>query len=361
MISTTESTQANTTPKLREAYLELEDEIAAVPEEALATINIDVLASVTTVIGALPELMALRDEFVTHLPTFDIGLLDKFEAYTLALAHAHAQHLGADQPEEDTAALAEAVSSQRELLLSDWRALARRGLVSGAKLQELKGTNGYRNSAGDVLTVAGIIRNRWDDCAGKTALTLAELDEAESLAYRLLSSLGRREQAQAEMAAAVRTRQQAYTLFVRAHDQIRRGLCYLRWNVGDWEDLLPSLYAGRGRKTRSDQAEASEESTPSGEGDTTHPPGPGATGVAESGATAVAGTTTAQLDTPLGKGPAVGVPTGGAATNANATAANAANAANATSSAGTLGAGVTAGNAAAVRSDLPGGNPFASQ
>lgn len=38
----------------------------------------------------------------------------------------------------------------------------------------------------------------------------------------------------------------AYSLFVRAYDQCRRAVSYLRWEEGDADDEPPSLFANRG-------------------------------------------------------------------------------------------------------------------
>ncbi len=167
---------------------------------------------------AMPQILALRPRFVAELPLFDIKLLDKLEDYTLAATHAHTQYLGADTPAEAIPELSEDAVKTRELLLSDASALAKRGYLSEGKLLELKGTNGYRNTASDVLTLAGILRDNWPKISGKTCVSLEELDAAESLGYRLLNALGFREQGPATVASVAQARQRSYTLFANAYD-----------------------------------------------------------------------------------------------------------------------------------------------
>jgi hypothetical protein len=41
-------------------------------------------------------------------------------------------------------------------------------------------------------------------------------------------------------------RARAFTVFSRAYDQVRRAAMFLRWNEGDPDAIVPSLYAGRG-------------------------------------------------------------------------------------------------------------------
>jgi hypothetical protein len=43
-------------------------------------------------------------------------------------------------------------------------------------------------------------------------------------------------------------RAQAFALFVRAYDECRRGVAYLRWHHGDATAIVPSLYPRRGRR-----------------------------------------------------------------------------------------------------------------
>jgi hypothetical protein len=244
----------NDIPRFREAFARVQDKIAAVPDSELPTINVDIVAASTMVMGVLSGIVALRDRFVQELPTFDIKLLDDLETYTLACTHAHIEHLAASTPPESVPALADEAARTRDLLYSDVSAAAKRGLISGEKLNALKGTNGHRNIATDVLTLAGILRSNWSKLDGKCAITLAELDHAESLSYRLLHALGVREQSAPAVAQAAQTRLRAYALFASRYNQVRRGVHYLRWDHDDAEEIAPSLYTGRGgrRKTSGD-------------------------------------------------------------------------------------------------------------
>jgi len=44
---------------------------------------------------------------------------------------------------------------------------------------------------------------------------------------------------------AADVRRRADTLFVRAYDEVRRIVAYLRWHEGDADSIAPSLYAKR--------------------------------------------------------------------------------------------------------------------
>jgi hypothetical protein len=140
--------------------------------------------------------------------------------------------------------LSEQLTQLRETLVIDVTALEKRGLIDG-RLGELRGAVGYKNLAFDVLLLSTVLRESWSKIEGKTGVQLAELDCADTLADRLVTAVGVREQGKSALSAAVEARQRAYTLFVNAYDEVRRAVGYLRFNHGDLEKIAPSLYSGR--------------------------------------------------------------------------------------------------------------------
>jgi hypothetical protein len=87
---------------------------------------------VTTALGALTEIRALRSRVVAEMPQFDVGRFDKLEAYTLAVGHAHARYMAASAPAESLDPIAETAAELRETLFSDAAALAQRSLLMGS-------------------------------------------------------------------------------------------------------------------------------------------------------------------------------------------------------------------------------------
>jgi hypothetical protein len=65
---------------------------------------------------------------------------------------------------------------------------------------------------------------------GKTLLQASELKHAQLLADRLISAVGDREQTPTQIDAADR-RQRAFSLFVKAYDEARRAIQYVRWET----------------------------------------------------------------------------------------------------------------------------------
>ena len=230
------------------AYEQLLAEIRAVPESELIPINIDVVTAVSTVLGVLPEIRALRPEIEAEWRRFDFDTFDKLEQYTLALHQAHALWRGASVPKTAVADMASELTSIRDLLLKNAEALATFHLVDGERLKECKTQPGYRPLATDVATLVEVIRERWSAVEGKSPLTLPQLNEYAGKAVELLTSIGLKEQAPAVIGDAATVRQKAFALFIKAYEDARRAVLYLRAKTGDGDDIAPSLYAGRTRR-----------------------------------------------------------------------------------------------------------------
>jgi hypothetical protein len=219
----------------------------ALRPEDLTRVNLDVPSVVATVLGALPEVFALRIDIEKHLPTFDLKHVDQLHTYALALSHAFAQNKSATPNGDNLAELNVEGTVLRDNLLSDLTTLSRRGLVNPAAFKSCKGYVGYKNVATELQVLTGVARTNWSRIEGKCGISLDELDRGEKIATHMLRLVGLREQATEVTSAAADQRDRAFKLFIHSYDQVRRALQYLRWNEGDVEDIAPSLYAGRRR------------------------------------------------------------------------------------------------------------------
>ena len=145
-------------PRFRHAFETILNEIRAVSENDYVVITLDIPASVTTVIGAWPEISALRPQLVQDMPSFPIAQFDNLETYSLALGHAQTLYKTATEPPAPLGDLANSAIKSREILLADVNALVSRGLIDAAALKELKGINGYKNIAFDLFALANILK-----------------------------------------------------------------------------------------------------------------------------------------------------------------------------------------------------------
>jgi hypothetical protein len=244
-------------PRLRAALTKVRPEFAQLADSDLKPVNIDVLGAVTIARGALPKIRALRGDFERECKTFDYTLIDRLETYCLATMQTEG-NFGSSVKDEALPKLVAEALKLREGFLVDARALAKRGGIDGRTLRKLKGVNGFFNVSTDVLMLATIFRNAWDAVSTKSGVTLEELDRAEVLADDINEGLGRRQHRQPGKAAAALERQQAFTLMVTAYDKLRRAVTYVRWEQGDADKIAPSLYGGRRRPKKVENAEEAE-------------------------------------------------------------------------------------------------------
>jgi hypothetical protein len=236
----------------RTAYAAIKPELDAMDGKNLVGLNLDIPSSVVTVLGCMPELRLLKSRLIEELPKVDPNLFEKTEQYAYALRHADTLHTAASTPSEPVAEIAAQLKELHGRLEADARALAQRKLIDGGRLAFLSGVRAFQSMTSDVFLLVELFRKNWDTVAGKTAVTPAELDEAESLAERLDNAVGVREQGPAGVPEAAENRRKAFHLFIKAYDETRRVVGFLRWHEKDADTIAPSLFAARMRKSGSE-------------------------------------------------------------------------------------------------------------
>jgi hypothetical protein len=246
------STEDSDAAEFASGFQRVEAEIQAVSERDLMPVNVDVQSAVATVLGALPEIRALRGTFA-QLLGFDLVRFDKLRDYTLALGHTHAMYRAASGPSDGLTALADSVIALRDVLEADAVALAKRKILDEAQVTKLRGGSGYKNIAFEVVGLVGLFREHWDAIKGRSALQTDELEHAGQLAQQLVTAIGLKEQGPAIVNAAAVLRQRAFTLFTNAYDDVRRAVSYLHWSDAKADEIAPSLFAGRGGRGAPDQ------------------------------------------------------------------------------------------------------------
>jgi hypothetical protein len=263
----TETNQPQVPSIYRQAFDQVKDEIAAIPEQEFVNISLDIPATVITAQGVYPEVIALRDEFVRHLPTFNIAKVDKLETYALAMFCAQADYKAATDPPASVTELVNTAVATRAVLLADVNSLIAHGLLAPGVISGLQGTNGHKNVMMDLGTLASILRKHAAKIADRTSVRPEELSAAEDLANKLGKAVGLREQSPHVVAEVTRNRQAAFTLFLTTYDDVRAAVQYLRRAEGDADSIMPSLYLSRGLRKKGTEGDT-EETTPTTTTDT---------------------------------------------------------------------------------------------
>jgi len=238
---------ANDEKLAAEAMTRVAADAAALSVDELTQVNLDLQHATSTILGVIPEVMALRERIVKELPAFDITQVDKLEDYTLALRYAHAADQTATKPPDDLAQLSEEATELRERLVADARALSLHNLIDGRKLESLKGANGISNVAQDLQMLSQVLQESWPKIQGKLASTAEDLQAASRIATRITRVVGVKEQSPAKELAAIEQRERVFRLTMRAYDEARAAIAFVRRREGDAESITPNLYTGKGR------------------------------------------------------------------------------------------------------------------
>lgn len=238
-----------------DALAAVEGDIAAIPEEELATINLDIGLATVTVLGCMPELRSLRAPLVAKFDEETGSLVEKLDLRARAASQANVDYYGTVQITDAVTEASKRAIEMRATLLAITQLLVQRKVLGAEVLENLRGTVGFRNQAHDLQHLVSVLRRANGAAAAVVAISTAELDAAEDAARDLIVAMGLREQAPPFVSEAAEKRQRAFTLFIRTYEELRAAINHLRWREKDVETILPSLYAGRGgRKKEEDVA-----------------------------------------------------------------------------------------------------------
>lgn len=238
-----------------EAFARVEALVLAVPESALTPINVDIPRAVSTILGALPGcepfMGALRE-----LPKLDIANVERLRDLTFAAWHAYLAASPQTSESQKATLLAEA-SPLRESLLVGAEALAHAGLLDKKTVAGIRAGSGNLDKANDLVALATVLANDWERIENKTAITWNQVEAAAALGPKLLVALSDRPAALKGDAASLASAR-AFTLMVKAYDELRRGITFLRWHEDDADALAPSIYGGKRRKKVTDDDESDD-------------------------------------------------------------------------------------------------------
>lgn len=232
-----------------EALERVGPELARMDAAKLRQIKLNPVAAAVTARRVLPNLLALRPQLL-KLKEFNVRDLDELDVYLHAWLGAEALFAGTIPSAQEFFSQVQRITQMRKHLVTDAAALVERGRLPAKSLERLNGAAGYKHLASDVLILSALLRSAWDQIKEHTCVTRAEIDEADRIADEFITALGLRTQSSANREAAGLIRQQTYTLFVNAYDQVRRAVLYLRSKERDGTEIAPSLFAARNRRQR---------------------------------------------------------------------------------------------------------------
>ncbi|WP_266220702.1 hypothetical protein [Paraliomyxa miuraensis] len=185
---------------------------------------------------------------LSAIPDLDVPRIRKLPTYALALLFAHEQAIAPTPSEVHLSMLLDEAVPLRLDLLVTAEMLAHFGLVSPERVAAIRSGQGHADTAADLLALGVLLDEVWDEVEDGVVVTRAQVDRATPLSAQLQQAIGVRESDADPLAKPTNDRHvraQAYTLFVAAYDECRRGVTHLRWHHGDAARIVPSLYVGR--------------------------------------------------------------------------------------------------------------------
>jgi hypothetical protein len=222
-------------------------EIEAIPADQIMSINVDVPSACAIGLVAADRLEAIAPQMF-ELAGFERRALERLRVYALAALYANAVATQSDSNDTVATLLEEAVRLRESLLVAA-EALAHRGLLSAERVAEIRSGQGHLDTANDCIALGALFAGAWDRVGEKTAITREEVDRAAVCGSQLHIALGAKRLGGAAKAVdSQATRERAFTLFVRAYDECRRAVAYLRWHEGDADEYAPSIYVRRKRR-----------------------------------------------------------------------------------------------------------------
>jgi hypothetical protein len=258
----------NLTPdEAAQSYERTLPELKALPDAEVGRVNAPVPAVIQIVCGALPRLDALGEAMREALPLLDHVAIGKLGDYTHTLYYTNILAMPSAEGDADVPALLAEATPLRERMLTNAESLAQYGLVDADRVASIRSGTGHFDTANDVGALAQLYRSGGDELASKTPVTRAEIDRAAELSLRLIHALGRRRAGSDGSGLPSRyedERARAFRLVVRTYHQARRAVTYLRWDEGDADLIVPSLFAHR-RRARDVEPEPPPDGEPADE------------------------------------------------------------------------------------------------
>ncbi|HEU4534375.1 MAG TPA: hypothetical protein VFS00_09665 [Polyangiaceae bacterium] len=233
------------------AFERVRPELAATPAAERGRITVAIPVAVSTALGALPNLAARRDELQRAWPAYDVARADRLRDYAYAALYAHFLAARPAKGSRLRDLLAEAAPLRERLLLTA-EVHARYGDLDAERVASIRRGLGHHDTANDLVELAILFRAARAALAGHTPVTDAEIARALELGTQVLDALGRRRVGTEVVAAPRREEEErikAFWLFFDVYEDSRRAMAHLRWHEGDADQLAPSLFSGRRRRS----------------------------------------------------------------------------------------------------------------
>jgi len=127
------------------------------------------------------------------------------------------------------------------------------GITNVSFTESLRGGTAYADLSADLFAAENELRTKWLQYE-RAFITAADLVAMRQVATKLNEVVSNKQFGSPERTRATLDRQRAFTVLARTYDQVRRGMAWIRWDEGDLDQLMPSLWTrpGGGRRGSTD-------------------------------------------------------------------------------------------------------------
>lgn len=215
--------------------------------------SIDVNAACTRLLGALPQIKAMRPLIEETFRKFNWEAFDDLEGRLHAAHYCNGLWLSKTATKVDLATSAAELDDWIDKLRETCEMLVSFGKVAPEQLRGLGApTGGYLGKVNDVSRLLGILRRLDPAALNRTMLDPSDLSTIEVALLSFQSAMGKKQVVPVEREEASLLRQQALTYLLESFDEAQRAAFYLHGEQAG-KQLVPSPYADRGaRKSKSD-------------------------------------------------------------------------------------------------------------
>lgn len=229
-----------------QAFGELHDEIAAVRDDQLVPLCVDIAVAHEIALAAADRIDELMPELET-LPKFDIVRARKLRMYAAACQHAHVLAT-TEQADRRLPRLLVEGARLREDLLATAELLVRFGEVSAERVAAIRSGVGHVEMANGIEQLGVLFAAIWDRVASRVPVTADMVERAQVLALEIHALLGAKKVRPITRSLARAMRQRAFTLLVKVYEECRSGVEYIRRHEGDAASFTPSLFVKQKRR-----------------------------------------------------------------------------------------------------------------
>ncbi len=236
-----------------QAYAHATADFEAIPAEELKPVAVDVQIAVSTVRGAIPRLLTLREAIVAQLPEHPVDLLDRLDELAQAAWFADLLFTLSTSTVDPFTNLIKEAKPLRESMLSSAELLSKFGLLEQAKVKAIRHGHSNKDTAQDLVELSELFDEAWPKVKNKSPVEHEHVKHAGHLGRQLLGLIAVHEAGSTNSSPeqVAERRQRAYTLLVRAYDETLRAVSYLRWKEGDAESFVPAAFKAKAvRKAR---------------------------------------------------------------------------------------------------------------